>query len=298
MRKTVFQISAAFVILAFVSGFASGAAAVGGPQLSQANGVASVKTDQATISVTGGDNVPFYHIQHNGSNTNYLVKFSDMQEFVDKNNDGMFQPNEAVAQGTTQFPGLGWQFSNFVTTNDSNNNIQNIDFNFTHAATSSVTGSTPMIGLYNHINVTAGNQIKFDIAVGQYTWQSTNASAKLAIKIQVAGGNLSAGTGNDLTFGNAYFNTVTSAQSNGADINVATQVSTGSSFYIIVDHFNGNFTLDPLFGVNSASSTGTSSASSSSSSGSGSSTKSAGLELLPILGGFAVLGLVMTKKRK
>ena len=125
--------------------------------------------------------------------------------------------------------------------------------------------------------------------------------------MQVAGGNLTAGSNNDLSFGNAFFNTVTSADSNGASIGVTTQISTGSTFYIIIDHFTSNFTLDPLFGVSSSSSTSGSTASSTSSSisasnsastpGSSNTSSTPGFEVLPFLAGFAVIGLIMTKKR-
>ena len=132
MYKNLFKISAAFLINAFISGFSFGVAAANGPQYSQANGIVSVQTPSATFSVTGGNNVPAFHIQHNGSNTNYLVRFVDIEEFVDSNGNGQFSQNEAVIGGTTIFPGAGWNFSGFNTTNDTNGNIGMINFNFTH----------------------------------------------------------------------------------------------------------------------------------------------------------------------
>lgn len=290
MRTNLLKIGAAFLMIACLSGFASGAVAANGPNFSQANGIATISTGTAKFTVTGGNNVPDFHIQQNGSNSNYLVKFVNMQEFVDKNNDGLFQQSEAVPLGQTIFPGQGWNFSGFQTTNDSNGNLSMLNFNFTHSG-------TPSIDLQNYVNITAGNQIKFNIALSQYTWKSTNSTAKLAIEMQVAGGNLSAGSGNDLTFGNAFFNTVNTAVSNGATIGVSTQISTGNSFYIIIDHFNGNFTLDPLFGVTSVSSSTPTSSATSSSSSNPSSSVTPGFEVIPFLAGFAVVGVVLIKRR-
>lgn len=286
MRTNLLKIGAAFVMIACLSGFASGSVAANGPSFSQANGIATISSSTAKFTVTGGNNVPDFHIQHSGSNTNYLVKFMNMQEFVDKNNDGLFQQSELVARSQTTFPGQGWNFSGFHQTNDTNGNLSMLNFNFTHTG-------TPSIALQNYINIAAGNQLKFDIAVNQYSWTSTSTSAKLAIEMQIAGGNLSKGTGNNLNFGNAYLNTVNTATSNGATIGVSTQISNGNTFYIIIDHFNANFTLDPLFGVNSVSSTSTPSNSSTPSASS-----TPGFEVIPFVAGFAVIGIVLIHKRK
>ena len=300
MQKKFLQIGAFLIIIAFVSGFATNVSAVGNPQPLEANGIVSVQTNLGNISVTGGDNVPFFHIKLNGTPNNaYQVNFLSMQEFVDKNNDGLFQTNEIVPNSNSPFPGIGWAFSGFNLVNDSNNNLQMVNFNFSHDV-------APMLAISNHVNVTAGNQIKFDLALNQYTWKSNNNSAKLAISLKVAGGVLSKDNSkNDLTFGNAFFNTVDTADSNGNTISVTTQIGTGSTFYLIFDHFDGNFTLDPLFGVNSVSSTSTNSATSTSSGSSSSSStvgssssKTAALDIFPVLGSIAVLGLVIKQKRK
>ena len=292
MNKNLFKIVATVMMVVFISGFASGVAAVNGiPQPSMTNGMASITTNNATISVTGGNNVPFYHIQSKGSNTHYEVKFINMQEFVDKNNDGLFQNSELVTRSASLFPGKNWNFSGFQTVNDSSNNIQMVNFNFTE-------GTAPHIALDNHINITAGNQIKFDLALSNYTWTSTNTSAKLAIEMQIAGGNLSSSKTNQLSFGNGYFNTVSQATSNGNNIAVTTQISTGNTFYLVFDHFSGNFTLDPTFGVQSTSSTATSTPTSSSTPVASTSSKTTPVALLPVLGSFAVVGIVVMKKRK
>lgn len=306
MNKNLFKIGAIVMMIAFLSGFASGVATVNGiPQPSESNGVASITTNNATISVTGGNNVPFYHIQSKGTNTSYEVKFVNMQEFTDKNNDSLFQNSELVPQSTTLFPGANWNFSGFNTVNDSNNNSQMVNFNFTHA-------TAPQISLDNHINVTAGNQIKFDLALANYTWKSTNTSTKLAIEMQIAGGNLSSTSQNQLTFGNGYFNTVSQAQTPNGNVSVTTQIANGNTFYLLFNHFNGNFSLDPVFGVQSTSSTSSTSTSSSSTSSTSTasnsvssstsvastSSKTTPLALLPVLGSFAVVGIVVMKKRK
>ena len=291
MQSKFLKIVAVTIMIAFISGFASSVVAVGNPGFSQANGQVDITTPQAAISVTGGSNVPFYHIQLSNSNTSYLVKFQDLEEFVDKNGDGLFQSSELVPLSTTAFPGLNWNFSGFNTVNDSTGNVQLINFNFTHA-------TAPIIDLNNHINVTNGNQIKFDINFSQYSWVSTNSSAKLAIKMQVAGGNLTGGSsGNNITFGSAYFNTVSTATSSSGNIEVTTQIVNTNTFYIIFNHFNANVTLDPIFGVLSTSSVSTSNSSTNNSVGQSATSSTPGFEALSILAGLAVIGIVITKRR-
>ena len=73
------------IMIAFLFGSVSGVSAIGKPNFDKSSGKAEVQTDQADISVTGGNNVPFYHIQLNNSKTSYEVKFSGMQEFIDSN---------------------------------------------------------------------------------------------------------------------------------------------------------------------------------------------------------------------
>lgn len=290
MQSKLFKMIAVTIMIAFLSGFASASVAVGNPTTlaPPMNGKVTVTTSQASISVTGGNNVPFYHIQLTNSNKSYEIKFQNLQEFVDSNNDGQFQNSELVPLSSTSFPGLGWNFSGFNTVNDTNGNIQNVNFNFTHTATTS-------ISLNNHIDVANGNQVKFDILLNNYLWQSSNTSAKLAIKIQVAGGNLTAGANaNDLSFGSGFFNTVSTASSPNGNVGVTTQIVNTNTFYIIFDHFSSNITLDPLFGVLSTSG----STSGPTSNTSPSSTHSTpGFEVIALLGGLAVIGLITAKKR-
>ena len=282
MQSNVFKFIATFLLLIFLFSSISEVAATGKPQFVESNGKVDVTTDQATISVTGGGNIPFFHIQLNNSKTAYEVKFSSIEEFVDTNGDGMFQQSEAVPNSGISLPSLNWAFSGFSNATDSNNNIQTLNFNFTTSSSS----KGPVLGLRNHIDVSKGNQLKFDLSVGQYTWTSNNDTAKLAVKFQIAGGNLTQGSSsNDLSFGDAQFNSVSTAQTPDGNINVHTEIASGNSFYLIYDHFKGNFTHDPTFSVVAGSSSGNAST-------------GVSLGLLPILGGLAVIGIVYTKKRR
>ena len=279
MNSKGIKLIATFLMIAFLFSISTIGLASSQPTFSQSNGKATITTDQATISVTGGGNVPFFHIQLNGTKTTtYEVKFSSIQEFVDVKGNGQFQNSEAVQGSGISLPSLNWNFGGFNTTNDTNGNIQTINFNFT-------TSGTPSLQLRNHIDVSKGNQIKFDLIVKNYAWKSTNSSAKLAVGFQISGGNLTKGSGaNDLQFGEASFSSISTASTPDGNINVATQIASGNSFYLIYNHFNDSFEHDPTFSAVS-------------SSGTASQTKGVGLELLPILAGLAVIGIVYTKKR-
>lgn len=277
----ILQLLAITMMIAFLFGSVTGVSAVGKPNFDKSNGKADVQTGQADISVTGGSNVPFYHIQLNNSKTAYEVKFSSMQEFVDSNGDGLFQSNEAVKGSSFNFPSTNWAFSNFATKNDSNGNIDQVDFNFTSTSNNGLS-----IQLRNHIDFSNGNQIKFDIAVSNYSWKSTNDTAKLVISMQITGGTLKNSTNsNDVTFGDAFLNSVSTASTSSGNINVKTQVANGNTLYLIYDHFNGGFVHDPTFGAVVGTNT------------SGSNTTGVSLGWFPILSGLAVIGLIYTRKR-
>jgi hypothetical protein len=283
MKNKIFKIIAISLAIAMLFGMVAQASAHGSEiHFTHNNGKVDITTDEATISVTGGGNVPFYQIKlADNDSSNYQVKFSGLEEFVDKNNDGEFQNSESVPQSKLSFPGQDWTFSGFETINDTSNVVEKIDFNFTSSG-------TPMIELRNHIDVSNGNEIKFDIAIDNYDWTSTNNSAKLVIKMQITSGNLTKGSNsNDLTFGDAYFKSVSSAQTGDGDIDVSTQIENSNTFFLIYSHFNSSFIHDPTFGAVAGSNTNTTSR------GPGIS-----LEFLPILGGLTIISIIYTKKRK
>ena len=280
MNSKFFKVVGFSILLTFLLSMTTIGLAVGKPDFVESNGKVDVTTDEATISVTGGGNVPFFHIQPKGNDSaSYQVKFSGMQEFVDKNNDGVLSNSESVPQSKVSFPSQGWEFSGFSTTNDSSNNIAMIEFNFTS------TGS-PTIEVRNHIDIAKGNEIKFDLAISDYTWTSTNNSAKLAINFQIAGGNLTQGSSaNDLSFGDASFSSVSTATTNDGDISVSTQIDSGNSFSLVYGHFNQSFVHDPSFSAIAGSSSGNTTVT------------GASLELLPILSSLIVIGIVLARKR-
>ena len=280
------------LLVTMLFGFSIGAMAVGKPDFAHKSGKVSVTTNNAIISVTGGSNVPFYHIkplsaesssqsatdsENEDQDGSYLVKFVSLVEFVDNNSDGKFNNNEQVPQSVMLFPGSGWSFSGFETVNDSQDNVEKINFNFTHTG-------TPSIDLINHINVAKGNEIKFDIGINDYTWKSSDSNAKLAIKMQIAGGDLSEGS-NGLEFGNGYFSSVSTASTADGDINVKLHVENTNTFYLVYDHFSGGFLHDPIFGATVSAESPNNST-------------TASLELLPVLGGFLVLSAYIANSRK
>lgn len=280
MNSKKVKLTAALLLVAFMFSLSTTTGiATSKNSFKEANGQADITTSQATISVNGNQNTPFFHIKLNNSSTTYEVKFMNIQEFVDSNGDGVFQSNEAVQNSANNLPSLSWNFSGFKTTNDTNGNVTNVDFNFTSSS------NNPSIQLDSHINLAQGNQIKFDLIISNYVWKSTNSSAKLAVKFQIAGGKLSKSGTNSLQFGDAQFSSVSTASSPDGNINVATQLDTGSTFYLLFNHFNHSFNLDPTFSAVSGS-------------GSSVSTKTGvSLDLMSILAGLVVVGLVVSKKR-
>ena len=275
MNSKEFKIIASIVMIAFLFSTSTTGFATGNPVYNQSNSIVNVTTNQGSISVTGNGNVPFFHIQLNSSSTAYEVKFVSLQEFVDKNNNGQFDQSESVPASINSLAAVSWNFSGFKTitsTSDSNSTVQKIDFNFTS------TTSSPSIQLRTHIDLSQGNQLKFDLVISNYTWKSSDSAAMLAVKFQIAGGNLT-GSGNTLEFGNAKFSTVSSATTSSGNINVSTQIDTGSTFYLLFNHFSNGFELDPTFSVSSSNST-------------------PGFEILPLAGGLMIVAIVVLKNKK
>ena len=283
MNVNIFKLISLFLMIALLFSITTQEISSNNPY-AQANGVVTINTNRAIISVTGGSNVPFFQIQLNGSNQPAKVKFSSIQEFVDTNNDGKFQTNESVALSGIALPSLTWTFGGFSTVNNSNGITASVGFNFTTNV-----GNSQM-QFRTHINFSSGNSLKFDLVFKNYIWISTNPNAKLAIKFQITGGNLTTGVNaSELLFGNAEFNSASTAATSSGSIDVSTQIDTASTFYLIFNHFNSGFELDPTFTVSNTGST---------SSSSNTSVKSSpGFEFIPLVAGLSVIGIVYTKRR-
>ncbi|MHA2364486.1 MAG: hypothetical protein ACXAC7_11050 [Candidatus Hodarchaeales archaeon] len=181
----------------------------------------------------------------NGNGKTYFVKFLTMFEFEDKNNNGNFdQGDKKDAQSTVNFPRETWSFSDFEVEKSSDNSVTTVHFNFTH-------NGDPAIQFRNHVNADKSNQLKFDIIIQNYDWQSTDH--KLAIKILVSGGGLSQSENNRYKFGDAFFGHTATAQGSDKTVNVTSSIEGGNSLYLVYEHFGANLNHDPEIGLSESS---------------------------------------------
>ncbi|MHA1555841.1 MAG: hypothetical protein ACTSPM_02795 [Candidatus Heimdallarchaeota archaeon] len=168
----------------------------------------TLTVDDLTIMVNAGGLVPkFHYILDNGLSFNIMFKL--MAEFFDFNGDDVFQYNESNVWGTEPpvngeiryntilaLPSVAWEFSGFVT-EESENNIVAIHFNFTSATISAPFYNDLEITIAAHLYIEdqifdgyqleGGKELKFDLIVKNWPWQKDDS--KLAIRFDISADN-------------------------------------------------------------------------------------------------------------
>jgi hypothetical protein len=216
-----------------------------------------VQNDNITIQVTGDQNVPQYTFWAHGQNaTKYMVKFVDLFEAIDEDEDGYYEPGvDHVVQSTVNaLSALHWGISNFSVDAEGT-----INFNITSQ------NAPYRITILNHLSDSA--LLKFDIKIENYTFSSNDENAMLVLGFHLltvsgaldeSGGDSQSPqatqvTENQINFGpNAYFKSEDKANNSISNIHVGlTDLSdTGQPLaYLAYEHFNGTVLHDPSFGI-------------------------------------------------
>ncbi|MHA2270765.1 MAG: hypothetical protein ACXACI_02815 [Candidatus Hodarchaeales archaeon] len=203
----------------------------------------------------------------------HLVKFLELFEFEDQNNNGVFdQGDRRNAESKITFPASTWSFSDFAV-DESENSVSAVHFNFTH-------DGSPAIDLRNHVYARASNTLKFDIAIDEYTWHSEGSDAMLAIKILFSGrGAIQSQERNRYAIGDGFFSFEESAQGAGGSVNVSGIMEGNNAIYLCYEHFGSFLFHDPEVGVSE-------------------STEDNGVELLVVMSGMLIAAIFLVQRRR
>ncbi|MHA2501803.1 MAG: hypothetical protein ACXAE3_02855 [Candidatus Kariarchaeaceae archaeon] len=249
MNVKKMQLFGALLGLVLVMGATSGNAVT----LAQGGGNVTVATDELTVKITGGGNVPMYQFwDTEDDSTKYKLQFSAVFEAEDNEENGtlgVYDLGEDKKVGPTNIAlaSLSWEFSDFE--NDTDGSIH---FNLTSTATND--GMT--IQFNNHLYAGEENSMKFDVVINNYTFDSVDTILVFAFKLLVQNGDEdvdgeSEQDGDTVSFGDGFFQSEETAVSDGKVVNVglSTGSDEGSKIYLAYGQFSGDLVHDPTVGV-------------------------------------------------
>ncbi len=272
MKKTLIGI---FLITALILS-AYGSATIAMPGDSKIkhevqSGIVTVETDSIVVETVGNNELPFYFFWSTSNpDEKYKLQFYTMFEIIDTNDNGIYDPTEdqVVANSRVALSAFAWEFSDVITDTDANGNVTAVHFNMTSTSRVGVISPEFTLQIRNHLYAENISALKFDIVITNYTFKDDNAKLVLAFQLVLADKNKEMHTykhqtRESLKFGDAYFETNTTAQdklqhevqaklSYGEDIEQ--HMEDTKMVYLTYSHFNGDLVHDPVIGVDTGSS--------------------------------------------
>jgi hypothetical protein len=214
-------------------------------------------TGKIQINITGGQNVPKFSINpSNDTGNKYNIFFSQVFEVIDTNENGRYDPGNdtMVPASMNALAAFSWQFSEIDESQDGA-----VQFNITS------TGGTGPFGSFSiqfriYISDDA-SEFKFDVVMSDYDFRSDSEDVLLVLAFMITGANEdddldTENEGEDtVKFGDAYFETETTAESGNSTINVGISHGEGEGnpfVYLAYERFDGSFDHDPTVGVQSS----------------------------------------------
>ena len=197
MNRKSSLIGLAFITLLFLT-LRAQAAPDTGITYEYKNGIATVTTNNVTISVNAFGNVPVFHFKTQ-ADYGYTVLFKQLIEYDDANEDGVFQYNESLTGiPILSLTSMRWDFSDFVTEENAESEVIAVHFNFT---------SESMVGIYADFEMTiaahlyladqvidgyelvGGAELKFDLYISGFPWNEDYTYLALRFDITPAEGS-------------------------------------------------------------------------------------------------------------
>ena len=154
-----------------------------GPKMRRDGNKIILSSANFNIEVNAKETVPFYHFNTSVDTVKFFLKFDQITQFNDTNNNSMFDSNEAVGTPLS-LASVDWEFENTTESDASvefafrSTNIQKQDYQNTEIALiNHFTGDTP--------------SVKFDIFVSNWPFESETTSLALEFSLtwSRAGGN-------------------------------------------------------------------------------------------------------------
>ncbi|TXT61388.1 MAG: conserved exported protein of unknown function [Promethearchaeota archaeon] len=150
-------------------------------------GKVEVTTPNLAVKITGAGNVPHFHFWNpNDTQKDYHVMFVRIFEFNDTDNDGTYTIDGDKLLGTPlALPSENWDVSE-INVEKEGDEVQAIHFNFTNNASQQGVGkpqSEVFIQLRMHVYAASSNEIKFDVIISDWNWESDSSYLALQYTI-------------------------------------------------------------------------------------------------------------------
>lgn len=263
-------------------------------QFEESLGVVTITTGEIGVRVAADGEVPhFAWWNETDPGTDYHIMFNRLFEANDTNENGAFDRGIDYLVGSLfRLPMDDWEFSGFVT-EEQNDVITAIHFNFTNTNTydhhgSGMTTIPGMPGMPGHTNpmdveiqirihfyLATPDQFKFDLVVSGWEWTSTDSILVFQFAVGESEHNRNISErdvstidheGQEFTFGNAWMEYAQNAFAGNASHQVQVRASHGDplmvqerkSIFIAFEYF-GDETLeyDPILGITALATTWT-----------------------------------------
>ena len=197
MNLKKLTIGLGFILLLFVT-LQVEAVPGAGIEYEHKNGIATIATDNVTISVNAQGNIPVVHYTL-ASGLTYNVMFKQLIEYQDLNEDGAFQYNESLpGVPIFTFTSAKWLFSGFET-DLVGEDISAIHFNFTLDQMMGLLYQDLDITIVFHLymddvdiggyDLVGGTELKFDLYISGWAWEEVDSLLALRFDITSAEGS-------------------------------------------------------------------------------------------------------------
>jgi hypothetical protein len=150
-------------------------------------GLVKVNTPELAVRISGAGTVPHFRFWNpNDTQKDYHVMFMRIFEFNDSDDDGAYTLKGDKMIGTPlALPSQNWEISEFNVVKNGDT-VESIHFNFTNEA-SQMGVAQPQNDVYvqlrMHVYAAKANEIKFDVIISDWTWESDSSFMALQYAI-------------------------------------------------------------------------------------------------------------------
>ncbi len=236
-----------------------------GPKMKRDGNRVILASDNFNIEVNAKGTVPFFHFNTSVDTAKFFLKFDQVVQFNDSNNNSKFDSNEAVGTSLS-LASVAWDFENLTESDSSvefafrSNNIQKQGYQNTE------------IALINHFTGESPS-VKFDISISDWpfeseatglvlefslTWSgsggSNNNETQGSMKLNKESNDTTISLKNDKNVTLAYFESINDIITDGMSQEDAATLyddapakASKMKIYIIYPRFESNLTHDPAF---------------------------------------------------
>jgi len=168
------------------------------------NGMILLETPELSVRITAMQQVlHFMYWNTSDPSIVYNAKFVSLFEFVDSNNDSVYQANETVPRSVVPLSTFMWDFTGFQNITDENDNVIGVMFGYISTKVNVPFQPDLHVAIYcylfyedaeiNGISVNGLTELKFTIEISNWTWVSNESL--LGVRFDLSWSNASEGEG-------------------------------------------------------------------------------------------------------